>query len=260
MRTLLGLVLVASVGLIACSGDGGSGGSGGSGGNGGEFHLNDVTLAYTEVPDGIKKSSLFFSIGWANCPSNLDCNEDLTIEIATPAAAVDIGPPSSWMSLPQNTLDAVGQILASNPTEVYLNWELSRDSYQMGGTWGPIVCPAKFDITAPAPTDVVTTPGSLLVSWTPFDRVAPDSGQTLAANNCAVTAIEWDDDLNNNNGVVQNKQTTADATSITLDLSAKYPISDRLLIEVTAAGRVYEDQWGGEGYCNYARSVIVDLQ
>ncbi|MBK8257698.1 MAG: hypothetical protein IPK82_34145 [Polyangiaceae bacterium] len=47
---------------------------------------------------------------------------------------------------------------------------------------------------------------------------------------------------------------------MTLDLNAKYPISDRLLIEVTAAGKVYEDPLGGEGYCNYARSVIVGLQ
>ncbi|MBK8257699.1 MAG: hypothetical protein IPK82_34150 [Polyangiaceae bacterium] len=151
MRTLLGFVLAASVGLVACSGDGGTGGSGGSGGggNGGDFHLNDVTLAYTEVPDGIKKASLFFYIGWANCPSNLDCNEDLTIEIAGPAAAVNIGPPSSWMSLPQDKLDAVEQILASNPAEVYLNWELSRDNFQMGGTWGPSSAPQSLTLQPP---------------------------------------------------------------------------------------------------------------
>ncbi len=251
---------LALLGLWGC-GDSGSGGAGGGadGGAGGgssssDFGLNDIVLTATELAPNTTLSPAFVYIGYKNCPSGLNC-DDATIVLDNGAVQVDLGSFASFVSWDAAKLAEISAALTPG-ADIQLHWTLPDGSQ---GSYGPIRCPGDFSITAPAAGMSFTTPGNLDVTWTAFSDVGP-SGDPLDENNSSVSAEEWDDGLNLSYGVSASVQVDEAATSQALALPAKISDSDRLIVQVVAAGAVVRDASGGEAACNIGRQVDIPLQ
>lgn len=261
-RTCLGLVGVVVAFACGCD-DGGSDGAGASGTTSGTastasgaaaFGLNDVILEGTQLVAGTTLGAASAYIGYHDCPQGLDCDAT-TIVLDNGTSTVDLGQIKDFFQWSPQKLEEIAAGLTPG-ADVYLDWTLPNGD---AGTFGPIRCPKDFQFTAPDPATVVASPTALPVTWTAFGDVATDDS-ALAETHSVISAIEWDDDLNLNNGLRISEQIPHDAVSFTLDVPAKFDISDRLVVEVSAAGALYRDAGGFEGSCNIGRRIALALQ